>query len=423
MYQENMSVVSAKAGIEAPSAPVARPSVYMAVLLALSLSHLLNDTIQSLIPAVYPILKQSFALDFAKIGMITLTFQIAGALFQPAIGLYTDRHPLPYSAALGMIFTLVGVVSLAVAWSYTVILVSVALVGIGSSIFHPEATRSARYASGGRQGLAQGIFQVGGQSGAALGPLLAAFIIVPHGQGSLAGFAAMTILAMALLTWTARQQSAIRVHFNAIAAHARAHGKPTHHSRGAVLFGLVILTILMASKLSYLESFRSFYTFYLMDRFGVSISTSQMMLFLVFIASAIGVLLGGILGDRIGRYRIIWISILGPLPFTLLLPHVGLFWTGVLTVIINLIMASAFASIMIYAMELVPERIGLIGGLFYGLNFALGGIAAAFLGGLIDSLGIESVYKICSFLPVVGLLAIFLPKINDRAGLPAKADS
>ena len=220
-----MSIVSAKAGIEAPSATVARPNVYMAVLLALGLSHLLNDTIQSLIPAVYPILKQSFALDFAKIGLITLTFQVAGALFQPAIGLYTDRHPLPYSAAVGMIFTLVGVVSLAFAWSYTVILVSVALVGIGSSIFHPEATRSARYASGGRQGLAQGIFQVGGQTGAALGPLLAAFIIVPHGQGSLAGFAAMTIIAMALLTWTARQQAAIRVHFNAIASHARAHGK------------------------------------------------------------------------------------------------------------------------------------------------------------------------------------------------------
>jgi MFS transporter, FSR family, fosmidomycin resistance protein len=418
-----MSVASAKADIESSDAAVARPNLYVAVLLALSFSHLLNDTIQSLIPAVYPILKQSFALDFAKIGMITLTFQVAGALFQPAIGLYTDRRPLPYSAALGMIFTLVGVVSLAFAWSYPVILVSVALVGIGSSIFHPEATRSARYASGGRQGFAQGVFQVGGQTGAALGPLLAAFIIVPRGQGSLAGFAVMTILAMALLTWTARQQAAIRTQFNAIASRGRAHGQQTPHSRGVILFGLTILTILMASKLAYLESFRSFYTFYLMDRFGVSLSTSQLMLFLIFIASAVGVLLGGILGDRIGRYRIIWISILGPLPFTLLLPYADLFWTGVLTVIINLILASAFASIMIYAMELVPERIGLIGGLFYGLNFGLGGLAAAFLGGLIDSLGIESVYKICSFLPIVGLLAIFLPKINDRAGRPAKASS
>jgi FSR family fosmidomycin resistance protein-like MFS transporter len=233
----------------------------------------------------------------------------------------------------------------------------------------------------------------------------------------------MTILAMALLTWTARQQGAIRTQFNAIASHGRAHGQQTPHSRGVILFGLAILTILMASKLAYLESFRSFYTFYLMDRFGVSLSTSQLMLFLIFIASAVGVLLGGMLGDRIGRYRIIWISILGPLPFTLLLPYADLFWTGVLTVIINLILASAFASIMIYAMELVPERIGLIGGLFYGLNFGLGGLAAAFLGGLIDSLGIESVYKICSFLPIVGLLAIFLPKINDRAGRPAKTSS
>jgi len=418
-----MSVASAKADIEATGATFAKPNVYMAVLLALGLSHLMNDTVQSLIPAVYPILKASFALDFVKIGMITLTFQVAGALFQPAIGLYTDRHPLPYSAAAGMIFTLVGLVSLAFASSYPIILVSVALIGVGSSIFHPEATRSARYASGGRQGLAQGIFQVGGQAGAALGPLLAAFIIVPRGQGSLAIFGAMAILAMALLTWTARQQASIRAHFNARASHAGAHAKHARHSRGVVLFGLTVLTILMASKLAYLESFRSFYTFYLMDRFGVPVSTSQVMLFLIFIASAIGVLLGGIVGDRIGRYRIIWISILGPLPFTILLPYVDLFWTGVLTVVINLIMASAFASIMIYGMELVPDRIGLIGGMFYGLNFALGGIAAALLGGLIDSIGIASVYKLCSFLPVLGLLTIFLPRIDDRAHRPRKAGS
>lgn len=418
-----MSVASAKVDMEARSSSVARPGVYMAVLLALGLSHLMNDTVQSLIPAVYPILKNSFSLDFAKIGMITLTFQIAGALFQPAIGLYTDRHPLPYSAAAGMIFTIAGLISLAFASSYLIILVSVALVGIGSSIFHPEATRSARYASGGQQGLAQGIFQVGGQAGAALGPLLAAFIIVPRGQGSLAMFAVMAIIAMALLTWTARQQAGIRAQFNAVALHARAEGKHARHSRGVILFGLAVLTILMASKLAYLESFRSFYTFYLMERFGVSISTSQLMLFVIFISSAVGVLLGGIVGDRIGRYRIIWISILGPLPFTLLLPYVDLFWTGVLTVVINLIMASAFASIMIYGMELVPERIGLIGGMFYGLNFALGGIAAAFLGALTDSIGIESVYRICSFLPLIGLMTIFLPRISDRPGPRAKTSS
>jgi MFS transporter, FSR family, fosmidomycin resistance protein len=393
-----------------PPIPLARPKIYLAVLLALGLSHLLNDTIQSLIPAIYPILKNRLALDFVQIGMITLTFQVAGALFQPVIGLYTDRHPLPYSTVVGMVFTLAGIASLAYASSYVLILASVTLVGIGSSVFHPDATRSARYASGGKHGLAQGIFQVGGQIGGALGPLLAAFIIVPRGQSSLAWFALMPIFAMALLAWTAGQQALIRTQFM-VASHGASQQSRQAHSRGVVSFALVILTLLMFSKLSYIESFRSFYTFYLIDRFGVSIATSQMMLFVVFVSAAAGVLLGGIVGDRIGRYRVIWISVLGPLPFTLILPYADLFWTGVLTVIINLIMASAFASIMIYAMDLVPKRIGLIGGLFYGLNFALGGIAAAFLGGLTDSIGIESVYRICSFLPVVGLLTWFLPKL------------
>ena len=395
------------------------PKVYMAVLFALALSHLLNDTIQSLIPAVYPILKQEFSLDFVQIGIITLTFQTAGALFQPAIGLYTDRHPLPYSTVIGLVFTLLGTVSLAYASSYGLILVAVTLIGIGSSIFHPEATRSARYASGGRQGLAQGIFQVGGQMGGALGPLLAAFIIVPRGQTSLAWFAIMVVLAMALMAWTARQQAAIRAHFTAPGTNTTRQNTRT---RGAVLFGLTILTLLMFSKLAYLESFRSFYTFYLIDRFHVSIATSQLMLFVIFISSAAGVFLGGIVGDKIGRYRIIWISVLGPLPFTLLLPYADFFWTGVLTVIINLIMASAFASIMIYAMDLVPHRIGLIGGLFYGLNFGLGGVAAAILGGLTDTIGIEQVYWLCSFFPLAGLLTWFLPRLEtaDRWLAPWK---
>jgi FSR family fosmidomycin resistance protein-like MFS transporter len=410
-----MTAVPVDADVAASEPPLAKPKVYLAVLFALGLAHLLNDAAQSLIPAVYPILKHSFSLDFVQIGIITLTFQTAGALFQPAIGLYTDRHPLPYSGAVGMVFTFLGLLGLAYASSYALILVSVTLVGIGSSIFHPEATRSARYASGGRQGLAQGIFQVGGQIGGALGPLLAALVIVPRGQSSLATFAAMAILAMVLLTWTAGQQAAIRTRFNAIASHMHAQSRHTLHSQKTILFGLFILTVLMASKLSYLESFRSFYTFYLMDRFGVSISTSQLMLFLLFIASAVGVLVGGIVGDKIGRYRIIWISIVGPLPLTLLLPYVDLVWTGILTVVINLMMASAFASIMIYAMDLVPKRIGLIGGLFYGLNFALGGVAAALLGALSDRIGIENVYKVCSFLPAIGLLTIFLPR------LPAKS--
>lgn len=403
----NSSQTTAQLGNE--SASITRPKVYMAVLFALALSHLLNDTIQSLIPALYPILKEEFSLDFVQIGIITLTFQTAGALFQPVIGLYTDRHPLPYSTVIGLIFTLIGTVSLAYASSYGLVLVAVTLVGIGSSIFHPEATRSARYASGGRQGLAQGIFQVGGQIGGALGPLLAAFIIVPRGQTSLAWFALMVVLAMALMAWTAGQQSVIRAHFSAPGAHA---AKQNTHTRGAILFGLTILTLLMFSKLAYLESFRSFYTFYLIDRFHVSIATSQVMLFVIFISSAAGVFLGGIVGDKIGRYRIIWISVLGPLPFTLLLPYADFFWTGVLTVIINLIMASAFASIMIYAMDLVPHRIGLIGGLFYGLNFGLGGVAAAILGGLTDTIGIEQVYWLCSFLPLVGLLTWFLPRLE-----------
>lgn len=399
----------------APSA-LARPKVYLAVLFALGLSHLLNDTIQSLIPAIYPILKDQFALDFVQIGAITLTFQIAGALFQPLIGLYTDRRPLPYAAVAGMLFTLAGIVSLAYASSYVLVLVSVTLIGVGSSIFHPNATRSARQASGGRQGLAQGIFQVGGQIGGALGPLFAAFIVVPRGQTSLAWFGAMAILAMALLAWTAGRQALIRAQFAAAAALGAADHAHKTYPRGVVLGGLTVLTLLMVSKLSYLESFRSFYTFYLIDRFHVSIETSQMMLFLLFLAAAAGVLLGGIVGDRIGRIRIIWISVLGPLPFALMLPYADLFWTSVLTILINMIMAGAFASIMIYAMELVPNRIGLIGGLFYGLNFALGGIAAAFLGGLTDTIGIESVYRLCSFLPAFGLLTWFLPRLETRGG-------
>ncbi|KAA0685683.1 MFS transporter [Neorhizobium sp. P12A] len=387
-----------------------RPRVYLSVLAALGLSHLCNDTIQSLIPAVYPILKTEFALDFVQIGVITLVFQIAGALFQPAIGLYTDRRPMPYSAVFGMAFTLAGLVSLAYASSYVSILASVTLVGVGSSIFHPEATRAARYASGGRQGLAQGIFQVGGQVGGALGPLCAAIFIVSNGRHSLVFFTAMVLLAMMLLTWSARQYWSIQSQFEARSKNGR-HAR-SEYPRKTVIIGLAVLTLLMTSKLSYLESFRSFYTFYLIDRFGVSVPTSQIMLFVFFISSAAGVLLGGIVGDRIGRYRIIWISVLGPLPFTLLLPYADLFWTGVLTVVINLIMASAFASIMIYAMDLVPKRIGLIGGMFYGLNFAIGGVAAAFLGGLSDSIGIESVYKICSVFPIAGLLAILLPRLE-----------
>jgi len=391
-----------------------RPKTYLNVLVILGLTHLLNDLIQSLIPAVYPILRDEYQLDFVQIGIITFTFQIAGSLLQPVVGYYTDRHPLPYSTVVGMMFTLAGLLGLAYAPSYNLILVSAACIGIGSSIFHPEATRMARYASGGRQGLAQGIFQVGGQAGGAMGPLLAALVIVQRGQSSLAWFAVLALLAMLLMIWTAGQHTTIRNSFISVAkARSAAGGGQKHFSRATVIAGLLILTMLMFSKNAYVESFRSFYTFYLIDHFGLSVSASQMMLFIFLVSSAAGALIGGIIGDRIGRYRIIWISVLGPLPLTLMLPYADVFWTVVLTVLINLIMASAFAAILIYAMELLPNRVGLIGGLFYGLNFGLGGIAAAILGGLADKHGIAQVYWLCSFLPLAGLLTWFLPKIEN----------
>ena len=393
-----------------------RTGTHLSVLVVLGLTHLLNDMMQSLIPAAYPILKETYALDFVQIGMITMTFQIAGALLQPVIGMVTDRHPAPYSPVVGMMFTLSGLVSLAYADSYSVILISVALIGIGSSIFHPEATRMARYAAGGRQGLAQGIFQVGGQAGGALGPVFAALIIVPWGQPSLAWFAISALLAMLLLTWIGSQQHQIRSAFVAMRARGSSGSEPAKHQPRAVATGLVVLTILMFTKNAYGESFRSFYTFYLMERFGLSIPSAQMMLFIFLLSAAAGVLIGGIVGDWIGRYRMIWISVLGPLPLTLILPYADFFWTGVLTVMINLIMASAFASILIYAMDLLPNRIGLIGGLFYGLNFGLGGIAAAILGVLAESHGVETVFRICAILPLAGLLAWFLPRIDRGAG-------
>lgn len=392
-----------------------RPKTHMAVLVVLGVTHLLNDLLQSLIPAAYPIIKESFALDFVQIGMITLAFQIAGSLLQPVIGFYTDRRPAPYSPVIGMVFTFAGMLMLAFAGSYAVILVAVTFIGIGSSIFHPEATRMARYASGGRQGLAQGIFQVGGQAGGALGPVLAALVIVPWGQPSLAWFAVVALLAMAMLVWIGGQHNTISRQFEALRTSSGA-GAQSLHAPATIAVGLVVLTLLMFSKNAYVESFRSFYTFYLIDKFELSIPASQMMLFVFLFASAAGALIGGILGDRIGRYRIIWISILGPLPLTLILPYADLFWTGVLTIFINLIMASAFASILIYAMDLLPNRIGLIGGLFYGLQFGLGGIAAAILGAMADIYGIEAVYQFCSFLPLAGLMAWFLPRIEDGTG-------
>ena len=390
-----------------------RSKTYLYLLIILSSTHLLNDLMQSLIPASYPILKAKYSLDFIQIGMITLTFQIAGALLQPIIGMVTDRHAAPYSPVVGMMFTLSGLVSLAYAQSYEVILLSVAFIGIGSSIFHPEATRMARYAAGRRQGLAQGIFQVGGQTGGALGPVFAALIIVPWGLPSLAWFAALALVAMMLLIWIGSKQSHISAEFSALQEERKTDLDVQFHAPVTIGVGLFVLTFLMFTKNFYGESFRSFYTFYLIEHFGLSIPASQFMLFIFLFSAAVGVLIGGIVGDRIGRYWIIWISVLGPLPLTLILPYADLFWTGILTILINLIMASAFASILIYAIDLLPNRIGLIGGLFYGLNFGLGGIAAGFLGVLTEKYGVETVYFICSFMPLAGLMAWFLPRIED----------
>ena len=383
----------------------------MPVLIALSVTHLLNDMIQSLIPAIYPIIKESYQLDFGQIGLITLTFQVSASLLQPAVGLYTDKHPMPYSMVVGMGFTLSGLIGLAYAGSYGFLLLSAACVGIGSSIFHPEATRMARNASGGQHGLAQGIFQVGGQTGGALGPLLAAFIIVPRGQGSLAWFSVAALVAMMLMVWTAASYAKLdRARPPKPAAASAAPARPGKRS---VAFAIAILIILLFSKNAYSASFSSFYTFYLIGKFGISVQNSQVMLFLFLASSAAGALAGGMLGDRIGRNKIIWFSILGALPFTLILPYADLFWTGVLTILINLIMSSAFAAILIYALELLPGRVGLVGGVFYGLSFGLGGLAAALLGEFADHLGIEMVYRLCSFIPLMGLLAWFLPRLSE----------
>lgn len=394
----------------APTASLPQRAM-MPVLIALSVTHLLNDMIQSLIPAIYPIIKEAYRLDFGQIGLITLTFQVSASLLQPAVGLYTDKHPMPYSMVVGMGFTLSGLIGLAYAGSYGFLLLSAACVGIGSSIFHPEATRMARNASGGQHGLAQGIFQVGGQTGGALGPLLAAFIIVPRGQGSLAWFSVAALVAMMLMVWTAASYA--RLDRARPPKAAAASAAPARPGKRSVAFAITILIILLFSKNAYSASFSSFYTFYLMGKFGISIQNSQVMLFLFLASSAVGALGGGMLGDRIGRNKIIWFSILGALPFTLILPYADLFWTGVLTIVINLIMSSAFAAILIYALELLPGRVGLVGGFFYGLSFGLGGLAAALLGEFADILGIEAVYKICSFIPLMGLLAWFLPRLSE----------
>ncbi|MCZ2104338.1 MAG: MFS transporter [Comamonadaceae bacterium] len=383
------------------------------VLGAISFSHMLNDMIQSLILAIYPILKGEFSLSFLQIGLITLTYQLTASMLQPLIGLYTDKHPQPHSLAFGMGSTLCGLLLLSVAPNFGVILVAAALVGTGSSVFHPESSRIARLASGGQHGLAQSIFQVGGNTGSALGPLLAAIIVLPHGQGAIAWFALAALVAIAVLwqigNWYQRQF----LNRPARARRTSEAASPVPHN--VVVRAIVVLLVLIFSKYFYLTSITSYYTFYLIHHFGVSVQASQIHLFVFLFAVAAGTLAGGPIGDRFGRKPVIWVSILGVAPFTLVLPHVNLMWTGILIFIIGLVIASAFSAILVYAQELMPGKIGAVSGMFFGFAFGMGGIGAAVLGVLADSHGIEFVYQVCAFLPLLGLLTVFLPTIEEGA--------
>ena len=380
------------------------------ILLALSGAHLLNDLISSMIPAMYPLLKEAYRLDFTQVGLITLAFQVTSSLLQPLLGFVTDHKPWPYAMVAGMAATLSGLVGLASAGNYAMVLVSAALIGLGSAVFHPEATRMARHAAAGQQGFAQGIFQIGGHAGYAIGPLLAAMIVVPRGQTSIAWVSVVALAAMLLMAWIGTRYSEMRSsQVAATKVRPTAASEPTLPREG-VLLAMTILIVLLLSKHAYTAAFTSYYTFYLIERFGVSVQVSQIMLFLYLVVGAFGVIVGGMIGDRIGRHRVIWISILGTLPFALLLPYANLFWTGVLSVLISVIMASAFSSILIYAIDLVPHRVGLVGGLFYGLAFGLGGLSAAALGLLADQIGIVAVFKLCAGLPALGLLAFLLPR-------------
>ena len=377
------------------------------VLGGISFSHFLNDTMQSLIPSLYPILKQSYALDFAQIGMITLAFQFTASLLQPVIGHFTDKKAKPFSLAAGMGFTFFGLLLLSVAQQYIVILAAAALVGLGSAVFHPESARIARLASGGRYGFAQSVFQVGGSLGTSMGPLLAALIVVPFGQPSIAWFSSIAFLAIVILwrigLWYRPQIAAKK------AAPLAAH--PDAPSSRRVMIALVVLVALLFSKQLYVSSLSSYYLFYLIDKFGVSTQTAQVYLFIFLAANAAGALFGGPLGDRFGRKYVIWFSILGALPFTLALPYAGLAASAVLTVFIGFIISSATSSIIVFAQELMPHRFGMISGVFFGFAFGIGGLGAAVLGRVADHTGIAFIYQVCAFLPAIGLLAVFLPKL------------
>jgi MFS transporter, FSR family, fosmidomycin resistance protein len=390
----------------------AREAVFP-VLISLGFCHLLNDLMQSLIPALYPMLKQQLHLDFAQVGLITLAFQLTASLLQPTIGIYTDRRPMPYSLSIGMGATLIGLVLLSMANDYVYVLLAAALVGTGSAVFHPEASRVARMASGGRYGVAQSLFQVGGNLGGAIGPLLAAFIVLPRGQGAIAWFSLVALLAMGVLARVGGWYAAnLRPAGPARIAASGSSGIP----RARVLFLVFLLMLLVFSKNVYTSSLTSFFTFYLIERFQLSVQAAQVQLFVFMAAIAVGTLVGGPVSDRIGRRPMIWISILGALPFTLLLPYASLFWTGVLTIVIGLLMASAFPAILVYAHELLPGRVGLVSGMFFGFAFGLGGLGAAAMGRIADASSIAFVYQLCSYLPAIGLVVWLLPDLEgDRA--------
>lgn len=387
------------------------PRTAFTILAAISFCHLLNDMMQSLLPAIYPMLKSSFGLDFGQIGLITLTYQLTASLLQPVVGLYTDQRPQPYSLAVGMGFTLVGLLLLSIAGSFHVLVLAAALVGIGSSVFHPESSRIARMASGGRHGFAQSLFQVGGNAGASLGPLLAAFVVVPRGRSSVGWFSLAALLGI-LLLWNVGRW--YRRHGPTGVAPAPMQRERPRLARSQVRLALAVLIALIFSKYFYLASLVSYYTFYLISKFHLSVQNAQVHLFAFLGAVAAGTIIGGPIGDRFGRKYVIWCSILGVLPFTVALPYANLFWTGVLSVLIGLILASAFSAILVYAQDLVPGRVGVISGLFFGFAFGMAGVGAAVLGALADHTDIYFVYRVCSFLPAMGLLAAFLPNLEAQ---------
>jgi FSR family fosmidomycin resistance protein-like MFS transporter len=394
------------------------------ILLAISFCHLLNDTIQSVLPAIYPLLKASFHLDFGQVGLIALTLQLTASLLQPLVGLHSDKYPQPYSLAIGMGITLVGLLALSMAPTYATVLVAAGTVGIGSAVFHPESSRVARMASGGQHGLAQSLFQVGGNAGSALGPLLAAFVLT-KGQSSIAWFSFLAIAGIMILTfigtWAKNHRAAAnaaKAKMNTVYGGVTGTAHTAHHaglSTAKIGVSMAILIALMFSKFFYLASISSYFTFYLIDKFHLSLQSAQLHLFIFLGAVAAGTFAGGPIGDRIGRKYVIWASILGVLPFTLLLPYVNLLWTTVLSIVIGMILASAFSAILVYAQDLVPGRVGMISGLFFGFAFGLGGVGAALLGKLADLTSLTFVYHVCAFLPAIGILTAFLPDLEPEA--------